>query len=76
MSRVTGVRLGDQCPCSHRPTGPSRAVAMIRMLYGLGFGYHEIADLTLTHLNHAQMRELMAIPDLEQQARLLAYLTR
>lgn len=76
MSRVTGARLGDQCPCRHRPTDPSRAVAMIRMLYGLGFGYHEIADLTITDLNHARMYELITIPDLEQQARLLAYFTR
>lgn len=63
----------DPCACEHGPTTPTQAAAMIRMLYSLGITYHAIGDLTRLGLRHDQMREILTVPDLDDQARLIAY---
>lgn len=60
------------CDEGHRPLSAAEAVILIRALYAVGVGYHHLADLTQLDLTHVQMRQLLQVPDLAEQANILA----
>lgn len=65
------MRVDASCGTVHEPLTAPEAMLTLRALYAAGIGYHRIGDLTRLNLSHAQMRTLLAIPDLAAQVAIL-----
>lgn len=65
----------EQCDEGHPPIDAAEAVILLRSLYAVGVGYHHLADLTRLGLTHVQMREILQLPELADQAQVLAFFT-
>lgn len=56
---------------AHDALSAPEAMITLRALYAAGIGYHRIGDLTRLNLSHAQVRTLLAMPDLAAQVAVL-----